>query len=476
MQVLLPSLNGTGSNPGLGWPLPVPAAIAVPGLLQPDPFHGVSLETVPDNRTGRPRKVRAMDIGEDLRTLLDIKPAEPPEPAFVAVTAVTPAVGALPVARPPAVVPLDDRQRAALRAYPPEKTLTQYVALWHSQMIRTLPRRAQALAEWRSAVMRDMLAAGVDRPTRQRLSASFDAMDQASEQLQRRRAQAIRQLTTPAIVERMQQAGVSATAVGVALDRRSNRALEYLQAEALQGRPTFSLVPTHQLLLDGAIRDAQEERRNWLAANGDRAPTDLADAMPVPDPARSVQGQPVFVPASYPMTRLETERARSQALADLQRFEASAARHLPQLTGEPIDAARLSMGLIQFTDMDDLLMTFPCVSISTPRQTEQLHRVLPHTLLATGSENISPPRNAVLTTVRKAYLNGTELALGRSEAHPTVVRFSTDLHYWTAANVYTDDIVEAEKRGMWARIFNHAFRMSFGVSADLQEPTPPAAT
>lgn len=475
MQVFLPSLNGTGVNPGLGWPLPVPAAISVPGLLQPDPFHGVSLERVRDNQTGKPRKVRAMDIGEDLRTLLDIKAAEPPEPAFAAVTAVTPAVGAVALARPPAIVPLDDRQRAALRAYPPEKTLTQYVALWHSQMIRSLPRRAQALAEWRAAVMRDMLAAGVDRPTRQRLSAAFDAMDQASEQLERRRAKAISQLTTHGTVERMRQAGVSATAVGAALDRRSNRALDYLQSEALQGRPIFALVPTQQLLLDGAIRDAQEERRNWLAENGDRAPTDLANAMPRPAPARTGHGQPAFVPPIYPMTRLEIERARSHALAELQRFEAAATSHLPQLTGEAVDAARLSMGLIQFASMDDLLKTFPCVSISAPRQTEQLHRVLPHTLLATGSENISPPRNAVLTTVRKAYLNQTEVALGRSDADPTVVRYSTDLHYWTAANVYTDDVVEAEKRGMWSRIFNNAFRLSFGVSADLQELPPPPA-
>jgi hypothetical protein len=152
-------------------------------------------------------------------------------------------------------------------------------------------------------------------------------------------------------------------------------------------------------------------------------------------------------PAGTPVARREASGRlqiynRAQAMKVLQDFESECSLRLPQLgPGRPVaDRVILSMGMVQFNTLAELIATFPCA-------------------IDVAGAVVYPQGHGAFAAPRKALLGAEaedEIVVARRPSNHRRIRYTTDLRHWHPANIYTDNVVEDEKLAMWTRIFTQA--------------------
>ncbi|MCZ2497867.1 hypothetical protein GN316_13970 [Xylophilus sp. Kf1] len=166
---------------------------------------------------------------------------------------------------------------------------------------------------------------------------------------------------------------------------------------------------------------------------------------------------------------------RAQALQALKEFEADRAARLPQLApGRPAaDLLGLASGVVRFSQLGDLLATFPCALrvAAPPPMAPGAPFPADAVVYPRGPGDQALPRRALLQAA-PATAHLEEIVTTRHPADRRQVRFSVDLRRWHPTGIYTDHRVEAEKLALWARIFSEAAGRAQALSADAPRPDP----
>jgi len=330
----------------------------------------------------------------------------------------------------------------------------------------------------------------------ERVTAGFDAMRKAADLVERRMLRVQARLNRPdaTLRHKLQASGVDGERVHGGLYRVVNDMLQTLSRWASQGEEVFTRVPGTAALLDMAIRATEEMEGSAPASHtagtlragasttaSATAPLAIttapgassaaaASASPAPDAPREDSTEPAASALSAPSTAATTGATRAdapapvgeqaRALQTLRAFEATWRTRLWQYAGGTLeDAGRLSMGLVDFQDLDTLAWTFPCAL-----KVRQVPSREPLTMLTSGAVRYTdvpeyPDGEAPFSTVRRATHDDREVIVRRD---PATGRVSVAAQRMPAqpTGIYTDDTVEAAKHAMWTRIFREAFTRS----------------
>ncbi|MCZ2497868.1 hypothetical protein GN316_13975 [Xylophilus sp. Kf1] len=455
-RTALPAAS-SGASPG--WP--VAAGRATPGDAAPDAGVGLLQHRPGDDD---PRQLD-MRLGEDLQALLQIRPEtgealarhDSESGASAARHRATRAVQSTSDALRQAF--LVARGDTAQTPSATEVLVGQYTALWHAQPIARSPDR-DALMAARATAMLDALRRRGEPPALiEQVRAGIDAMRKASGVVEQRLALVHGRLDRPdaALQGRLAAAGLDVDAVRLGLYRAANALLCTAVRLAVRGEAVFTLIPGTEALLDMAMHAAEHPGETVPAAvrtapetsevfEAFEAPSGPAIPTPV-DAAASVQPAAAAQPV--------TARTR-EALDLLDHFAAHWRSQLWQFTGTAEDAARLSMGHVDFRDMRTLASTFPCAV----RMEQVLHRaplgLYGSTVVRKLNTPVYPRGPQHFSTVSKATLNGREVVVQRDAATGRVsVRGGGQARQVT--EFHTDATVEAAKLAMWTLIFKEAF-------------------
>ena len=362
-------------------------------------------------------------------------------------------------ATPPGLPSVD---QAMVLQQTPEQLLRQFTAIITSAPIARLPDAPALLARWRESVLGSLRRAGVVEPLVRDLESAFTAMQDASHLLDKRLRWAFARLQAPAVVQQLEAAGVTVAQVEAQLYLRANEILERLQAHALRRRVVFPLVPRQQDLLGMALRAAAREARA-IAADLAGGPWRSEDDGPAGLRRTDTAMPLVRPPVDLPPPRIAN---RQQALEALTAFEANYRTSLPQLaSGQVQDAVDLSVGVVDFAQVGDMVVSFPCaVRIGSELPADRIHPRRQNN--APGRVQVSYPRGeGLFSTIRKPMLKRQDAVVARG-VDPSQVRYRLAGLQWTPTEVYTDAVVERAKVAMWVRIFHHAFRVAVLLPAE----------
>ena len=507
MQPFLSSLSlpGNSSGASAGWPVAGGRdrhGVASTGAVGADAGVGLLRRRADDGDLPR----LDMRLGEDLQTLLQIKPesedalahgdfgaaATPPTPHRSA-RAVQSTVEALRQAF--SVEPGVAVGAAAL----PESLVGQYAALWHLGPIARSPDRDTMMAARAADMLAELGRRGEPIELLEQVRSGIDAIRQASDLVERRAAVVHRRLDKPdaGLRNRLDAAGLGSEAVRLGLHRTVNELICSAVRLAARGEPVFTLLPGSGALLDRAVREAERQAAADAAdadagagagagttsrttvAQGAPSASDVPHTRPaalpeigaealrapgVDDPGTGGPTTPITTataaPAAVPPSAVAVEVQKS--LARLKDFESRWRTQLWQFSGTREQAARLSMGQVDFPDTITLASTFPCaIDYRVVSERSRTDRFGPNSASVVRHRHVPvyPRGTGPCSTVEGATVNGLEVSVSRDDATGMVVVRSHG-QFPARTEFYTDATVEAAKLAMWTRIFREAFTRS----------------
>ncbi|MCZ2497869.1 hypothetical protein GN316_13980 [Xylophilus sp. Kf1] len=516
MQPFLSSLSLPAGSSGAsaGWPVTGGRdrhGVASNGTVGADAGVGLLRRRADD---GDPPPLD-MQLGEDLQALLQIRP----EPEGTMAQGGFDAAATPPIARRAAraVQSTVEALRQAFSVEPgvtvgaaalPESLVGQYAALWHLGPIARSPDRDIMMAARAADMLAELGRRGEPIALLEQVRSGIDAIRKASDLLERRAAVVHRRLDKPdaGLRDRLDAAGLDSDAVRLGLHRSVNRLICSAVRLAAHGKPVFTLLPGSGALLDMAVHEAgrqaaadtaaadettdrapvtrrmqgaqgasdgtgtrvasepgvaAESRAAALRASGFADPGTGGPAAPIATTATAtVTAAPAALPSSAVAVAVEVEVEKS--LARLKDFESRWRSLLWQFSGTAEQAARLSMGQVDFPDTVTLASTFPCaVDYREVSQHSRIDRFGPKRgdIVRHRQVPVYPRGTGPCSTVEGATVNGLEVTVRRDDTTGMVVVRGRD-QFPVRTDYYTDATVEAAKLAMWTRIFREAFTRS----------------